>query len=464
MRVVSNMKKKIENTFIIIAFFFGLVSIMLLPPFQSPDESSHYQRAYSVSKGQLYYSVVNNKKGIYIEDELTNYISSFDRFNGHVDEKFSYSEMYFGQEMPKAPTAKTHKYFSTIETSFIAYLSSGLGIIVSKLFRFGVFHKSTTYIYSLYFARLFDLFLYIGLMYFAIKKTPILKKSMFAVGLLPISIMLASSCSYDGLVIGSSCLLFSHIMSLIYDSSKRFCFKDTLFFIIFGFFVFFLKYIYVLFLGLLLFIPCDKFKNRKDKIFKIALILGFILFLYVIFNIPNYINSVSGEGAVNGQIKFILANPFKYIGILFNSMYVQFGTQLSWILGGFGNLDSHFPGFIYFIMIIYLICLFVLDSSVKDDKITLKFKLFNFIMLFLIIIGIYTALYLVWTPVGDSIIVGVQGRYFLPIVIFTPLLVFGNNFSKRFVGINEFVNCYYVYFSIVFLILYCLILLLRFWC
>ena len=44
-----------------------------------------------------------------------------------------FSDMYFGQEMPKSPTSKTHKYFSTIETSFIAYLASSLGIIVSKL-------------------------------------------------------------------------------------------------------------------------------------------------------------------------------------------------------------------------------------------------------------------------------------------------------------------------------------------
>lgn len=455
------MKKKIEDIFVVVAFFFGLASIMLIPPFQSPDESSHYQRAYSVSKGQLYYSVVDNKKGIYIEDELTNYISSFERFDGHVDEKFSYGDMYFGQEMPKSPTSKTHKYFSTIETSFIAYLSSSLGIIVSKVFRLGVFHQSTTYIYSLYFARLFDLLLYIGLMYFAIKKTPILKKSMFTIGLLPMSVMLASSCSYDGLIIGSACLLFSHIMSLLYDSRKL-SFKDILFFVIFGFFVFFIKYTYILLLTLLIFVPVDRFKNKKDKILKIGIIFGIIFLLYILFNIPNYINNVDG-GSANEQIKFIISNPFKYIVILFKSMYVKFGIQLSWILGGFGNLDTHFPGFIYFIMFIYLLALFLFDASIKNIKISKKLKLWNFLVLLGIIVGIYTALYIIWTPVGNKIIEGVQGRYFIPIIIFTPLLVLGNHSSKRFSGINQFFQEYYVYFSLTFLMLYCLMLLLRFW-
>lgn len=456
------MKKKIENNFLLVALLFGLISILLIPPFQSPDESSHYQRAYSVSKGQLYYSVVDNKKGLYIEDELTNYISSFDRFNGNVNEKFTYGEMYFNQEMSKLPTSISHKSFSTVGTSFFAYISSSLGILISKVFRVGVFHQSTTYIYSLYFARLFDLFLYIGLMYCAIKKTPILKKSLFTVGVLPMCIMLASSCSYDGLIIGSSCLLFANLMSLFYDS-KKIGVKDIILFIILGFFLFFIKYTYILLLTLLLFVPVDRFKNKKDKLKKIAIIFGGILLLYVITNIPNYINSVSG-GAANEQLKFVLSNPFEYSKILFKTMYEKFGIQLSWILGGFGNLDTHFPGFIYFVMFIYILILFLFDSSIKNNKFNYKSKLFLFVILFLIISGIYTALYLIWTPVGHYTIEGVQGRYFLPIVIFTPLLILGNSASKKFEGINEFISENYIYFSISFLILYCILLLLRFWC
>ena len=456
------MKKKIENNFLLVALLFGLISILLIPPFQSPDESSHYQRAYSVSKGQLYYSVVDNKKGLYIEDELTNYISSFDRFNGNVNQKFTYGEMYFSQEMPKLPTSTSHQYFSTVGTSFFAYISSSLGILVSKVFRLGVFHQSTTYIYSLYFARLFDLFLYVGLMYCAIKKTPILKKSMFTVGVLPMCIMLASSCSYDGLIIGSSCLLFANLMSLFYDS-KKIGVKDIILFIILGFFLFFIKYTYILLLTLMIFVPVDRFKNKKDKVLKIAIIFGGILLLYVITNIPNYINSVSG-GAANEQLKFVLSNPFEYSKILFKTMYEKFGLQLSWILGGFGNLDTHFPGFIYFVMFIYILGLFLFDASIKNVIFNIKSKLFVFIILLLIITGIYTALYLIWTPVGNYTIEGVQGRYFLPIVIFTPLLVLGNSVSKKFKGINEFISENYIYFSLLFLILYCILLLLRFWC
>ena len=455
-------KYEIEDKFLIIALLFGFISILLIPPFQSPDELSHYQRAYSVSQGQFYYSIENGSKGLYIDDGLTDYISKFDRISGKINEKYSYNDLYLEQELAKLPTARSHKFLSTVETSFIAYIPSTIGILVSKVFRHVVFDSSTTYSYSLYFARLFDLILFIGLMYFAIKKTPILKKTMVTVGLLPMSIMLSSSCSYDGLIIGSSCLIFAYIMSLIYNSKEAFNYKYMFLFVFFGFMLFFIKYIYIFLLLLLLFVPYNKFKSKKDKFIKISLIFAIILLLYFISNIPNYINSVAG--VPNEQIKFIINNPFKYIVILFRSMHEKFGIQLAWILGGFGNLDTHYPGFIYFVMFSYLVLLFLFDSSVINKKKGILFKIFVFIIIFLIIAAIYTALYVVWSPVGNNIIEGVQGRYFIPILIFIPLITFGNKLSQRFVKINQMLCDYYFMFSIIFLILYCIMLLLRFWC
>ena len=452
----------IENKFLILAILFGLISILILPPFQSPDELSHYQRAYSVSQGQLFYSVKKGKIGLYIDDELSQYISTLDRLGGNVSEKYSYSDLYFDQEMPKKPSAKSFKYFSTVETSFIAYIPSAIGILVSKVFRHFIFQLSTTYLYSLYFARLFNLLVYIVLMYYSIKKTPILKKTMVTIGLLPMSIMLSSSCSYDGLIIGAACLLFAYAMNLIHGRKKEFDYKDMIVFIVTGFLLFFIKYVYILLLLLLFFIPEKKFKNKKDKYIKICSVFCIVFLLYLIFNIPNYINAV--PGSPNEQIKFIMNNPFKYLGILFDSMYKKFGIQLAWILGGFGNLDTHFPGFIYFVMFNYLILLFLFDSSARNIKKDYIFKIIVFLIVFSIIAGIYTALYVIWTPVGNKIIEGVQGRYFIPILIYIPLISYGNKLSQKFTKTNQMLCENYISFSTTFLILYCIMLLLRFWC
>ena len=36
---------------------------------------------------------------------------------------------------------------------------------------------------------------------------------------------------------------------------------------------------------------------------------------------------------------------------------------------------------------------------------------------------ILTSLYMQWNPVGSSIIEGVQGRYFLPIMLLVPIMI-----------------------------------------
>ena len=45
---------------------FGLVMLIITPPFEAPDEPHHFMRAYQISQGQLLPTFRNNKGG----DEL----------------------------------------------------------------------------------------------------------------------------------------------------------------------------------------------------------------------------------------------------------------------------------------------------------------------------------------------------------------------------------------------------------
>ena len=40
--------------FVYCALIFGIILVVLIPPFQSPDEDSHFKKAYCVSNGKLY--------------------------------------------------------------------------------------------------------------------------------------------------------------------------------------------------------------------------------------------------------------------------------------------------------------------------------------------------------------------------------------------------------------------------
>src|SRR5664280_1988465 len=43
----------VESAYLVAALVFGLILVVLTPPFQTYDEHAHYQRAWSVAEGQL---------------------------------------------------------------------------------------------------------------------------------------------------------------------------------------------------------------------------------------------------------------------------------------------------------------------------------------------------------------------------------------------------------------------------
>ena len=65
MRVNAMEKFSIEKKYIYISLVFGLLFVFIVPPFQSPDEDSHFKKAYQVSKGHLYPSIRKNVAGNY---------------------------------------------------------------------------------------------------------------------------------------------------------------------------------------------------------------------------------------------------------------------------------------------------------------------------------------------------------------------------------------------------------------
>jgi uncharacterized membrane protein len=44
--------------------------------------------------------------------------------------------------------------------------------------------------------------------------------------------------------------------------------------------------------------------------------------------------------------------------------------------------------------------------------------------------AVFGAMYLIWSPVGGPVVDGVQGRYFLPIAAFLPLVALGERPSE----------------------------------
>lgn len=458
-----------QKIYVYIALIFGVLFVFLTPPFQSPDEDSHFKKTYMVSKGVLYPTVKKQKSGNYIPKEMDEYINHKLEYMGKTEQKYEYSESIIDQYATMNFKKKNFRSYSTDSTLFLAYVPSAIGIICSKVVTkvFGL--KSSSIAYMLYFARLFSLFLSIYIVYNAIKIAPLLKRTITAVALMPMSLYLMSMVTYDSLIISVSIFTVSYILKLIYDKKVEAISKKHIALLsILGFILFNYKVVYCTIFILLFFVPKEKFGNMKKKVIDFIIIGFIVLFSTIIFKIPMLLLPEvydSSRELINAQKSFVMNNIPTYIIILCRNIIGQRTFQLTSMVGMFGLIDTYLPIPVIAFYLLLLLVVSLVDNVNSKYTISTKMKLATIFASILSIVAIYTAMYISWTPqiigkTGTFDITGVQGRYFIPLLI--PILMIFSN--KKLKGkIADLINNNYLLGIVITLIISSISILLRFW-
>ena len=361
---------------------------------------------------------------------------------------------------------KVFHNYSTITVMPLVYIAPALGIISSKIFAHVLGIKMVSTVYMLYFARIFSLILAIFLTACAIKITPVMKKTFLVVSLIPMTLFLNSMVSYDSVLIPSSLLALAIILDVSY-SKKKIETKDIIILSLIGTVLLNVKTVYFLLYILMFIIPVKKFGNKKDKIKTALKIVGLILLLTLIIQMPTYLhNLVKTDSLAKQQLSFILINPFKYFGILLQSIVGQRSFYINTTIGSFGLIDTYLPIAVLPLIAINLLILGIAEGSIEKIKIGKWMKIFVIIFVIFCTIGIYTALYIVWTPqiagkIGSNEITGVQGRYFLPLIM--PLLLLFCNIRIKDNKFFKIVRDNYLLIPIISLVVSLCMVFMRFW-
>jgi len=463
----------IEKVFLILGFLFGCLFIYVIPPFQSPDEDSHFKKAYSISEGRFYASSNGKIAGLNVPDVMHEYIENKLGMMGQRDLKYSYSDFYYDQFLSSDFSEHTLREVSTSQTTPFAHLIPATGILCSRILAPLLIDGAPSTSFMLYFARFFSLLFYLIVGYFALKITPVFKKSMITILLLPMSLFLASMVTYDNLLIPISLLAISCILKLIYDKREMFDKKYFILFCIIGYLLLNIKVVYFPLLLLLLFVPQEKFQNsdKKEKIKTYVKIGAIVILLTVLFKLPNLFLEVEESSTLaSEQFSFLLGHPFTYLRILLLNWFHQLRIQLCWMIGTFGLLDTSLPPLFIFLSFINLILTFITDGISEKIKIGYLPKIVIGCVFVLSIVGMYTAMYIDWTPqvlgiIGGNEITGVQGRYFLPLLICIPILLSNKMFDKN-KKISNFSKNYFnwsIYILVTCLLVSILVSVTRFW-
>lgn len=470
------MNIKTHKLFICLSLIFGMLLVFLVAPFQTPDEDSHFKKAYVMSKGEFFATNENGVYGFELPVNMISYIAECNENIGNRDAKIKYSDIVISDRLSADYGVTTHSSFSTVETNPFAHLIQAIGIIIGKVFWRLTRDSNGSAVYLLYFARVANLIFYTFIVAWAIKITPILKKTMCAIALMPMSLSLASSCSYDALLVSLTCLSFAYIMNIILKKNEWYISKNTLIpMVVMAFVMFAIKPYCALIYLLLFFTPKEKFKDNKDYVKKIFIFAGSVLGLYILFRIPGILNATTttANGIDNSSLQreLVLSNPFNFIKLIFNNIYMQRDYYLATTVGVLGLIDTYLPTAVTAIYFIFVICIAIVEISCSDYKINFFVKLTTAFVIIVSIVGISYIMYVGWTSnladygVGSEIISGIQGRYFIPLII--PVwVIFSNTKLKKYRLINDVEGIFTEYQAIVYisiLSLTVITVLLRFW-
>jgi uncharacterized membrane protein len=398
----------IETIFVVFVLILGIAYMIVLPAESAPDEVRHIISAYNVSNALLGGPEAEEALVYFRAEDLNGLYGSYPNNQAYIS---MYTNFFH-------PSQNTEYVLSRrdfiIQTPFWTYLPQALGICLGRIF-------NCNGIITIQLGRLFSLLFFMGVTYYSIKIIPFGKMILFAVSLLPMTLELAASYSYDGMVIALAFLFIALMCRLIF-TKESLSIKD----IVFPTIVFSLlaphKYVYIWLAMLSLLLPREKYKATREKWISVGILLGTmtIVLLALKGGQPLY---TPGYATIQYRtLSYCLHNVKEIIDIFCNTVMQRSSYYLSTMVGMLlGWLDMYMPQEVLVLSILNLFMATIQTDS--DNTVTVKTR--HHLVFFMCVLGVFlltlTAMLLTWTPSWSMVIEGVQGRYFLPVL---PLLLF----------------------------------------
>lgn len=399
----------IEKIFVVFVLVLGMAYMLVLPAESAPDEDRHIISAYSVSN-VLLGGPENEESLVYFREKDLSGL--YDEYPNAATYKSLYTNLFTDSENEDYVLV-TEDFI--IKTPFWTYLPQALGISLGRIL-------DCNGTITILLGRMFSLLFYVVVTYFSIKIIPFGKMILFAVSLLPMTLELVASYSYDMLIL-SLTFLFIALMCRLIFSKEVLEIKDiaapTIVFALLAPH----KYVYILLVLLVVLLPGEKYKAKKEKWISAGIMFSAIIVVLLLLRAGGQRIYVPGSGSNDYRtLEYCLYNLKEVISIYFTTVLSEMSYYLAGMVGmALGWLELAMPVEILLLSVFMLFLATIKTDS--EDKVTINNR--HYFVFLLCAFGVFmatlTAMLFVWTPSTSNRIEGVQGRYFLPVL---PLLLF----------------------------------------
>ncbi len=406
-------ENNLHKVALIIILLFGITCVFLTPIDDVSDEQEHSIRSEIVSTGQLstdYIQIPNSTEHGY--KTIASLTLLGENTGSNVmktdvdDSKINLNTTYISSAFSQNP--------------FYSYLPQAIGMLLAKLLDLNA-------IWLLWLGRLFNLIVYASIISLAIRKTPILKFPMLIVSILPLAIYQAASLSADGMFISLSMLAFAYFL-YFYKTPKIKWVDLGIFYsaiILSGL----LKSPFLALSLLIFLVPKQNFENStQNMIAKFAILICLAVgIVWSGYSTSVLANSWRGDHFISNhvnakeQMNLLLSNPIFSIE-RFSNVFNEFPVIIDrffYFSNAGGAYSSRLLSSLYMIFFMIFALIYPLD-----ERFNIKTKLRGFLIGFLIYFGVIMVQYLTWASVGaETVMNGVFSRYFIPLLIFVPLIL-----------------------------------------
>jgi Predicted membrane protein (DUF2142) len=415
-----------ERCLLVLGLLFGLLFLVVTPPYQAPDENQHAFRSYHIAEGHLRTAAFGGLDQV--PASLPDSAAGFwQQLPFQPEAKIAPGDVLAAWGRPLAPDVRREIWIFGNYLP-LCYLPQVAGAAVARLLGLPALGV-------LYLARLGNLLACLALAWAALRVAPFFRWTLALLALTPMALFLRSSASPDAVTNALAALLLAAVLALAWgpegDPARRR--RDLL--ILFGAalgLVLCKGGGYALFSLLVLLVPRQRLAATRGRTavltagLLLATLAGFALAAWTARQAYDSLHLRPGAHLdPQAQAEVVLADPLRFAGLVAGD-YLQNGLRyLFQFVGNLGWLDTPLP-----FAVAAAWALLLLAVAVQDGPASAPPSFWQRLVLLAVVAGTLVALslsqYLTWTPVGADRIEGLQGRYFIPAAPLVLLL-----FSRR---------------------------------
>ena len=470
----------LERVFVVCSLALGVLFAAVLPPLSAPDEVAHYISAYQVSNRLMGKTAADEDGRVLIraqdawvedlEDVLADDGSgrTSDRDSavlGQMMTQYTYGEIRGGGpgggEAAAAPDGGMAEvagggaavaapgggmaeavgggeaeaapgggksaavsgdgvavsYQPAVHTTPLAYAPQAVGITLARALGLGS-------IGLLFLGRLFNLLFYTGMGYLTMRRMPFGKEVVFGVGLLPMTLNLVSSMSYDVMILAMTAYFTAVCLDLAYRA-ERVRLLDVAVLALVMAVMGPCKMVYGVIAGLCLLIPVKKFGGWGRWLAAAAAVLGAFALAMLVVNSQTVAlytgiqdRHVIWADEPGYSFAQLVHSPLLVLKMCYSTLVWQGGELFSGMIGGsLGNMDPVLnTPYIIVLGLAFTLLMLALRKPGESLKISGGQRVWIWVICLICLGALMFSMLLAWTPVSASFIRGVQGRYLLPLL------------------------------------------------